>query len=52
MTLLLTVFGLIRLVVGSLLTWNMAVYGLDLRDFFGSDGFLADLRATFAKPLA
>jgi len=34
-----TALGLIRLVVGLLLFWNLFVYGLDLRDFFGSEGW-------------
>jgi predicted DCC family thiol-disulfide oxidoreductase YuxK len=34
-----TALGLIRLLVGATLFWNLLVYGLDLRDFFGSDGW-------------
>jgi predicted DCC family thiol-disulfide oxidoreductase YuxK len=34
-----TPLGLIRVAVGGLLFWNVLVYGLDLRDFFGSDGW-------------
>jgi predicted DCC family thiol-disulfide oxidoreductase YuxK len=43
-----TPLGLIRVLVGALLFWNMLVYGLDLRDFFGSDGW-ADLPALAYK---
>jgi hypothetical protein len=32
--------GLIRIAVGALLTWNVAVLGLDLRDYLGSDGWI------------
>ena len=51
-----TALGLIRLVVGLLAFWNLAVYGFDLRDFFGSDGW-ADPEAVklvqgFSKPFA
>ncbi len=31
--------GLIRLVVGGLLAWSLLVAGLDLRDWFGTDGW-------------
>ena len=34
-----TALGLIRLSVGLLLVWNMLVYGFDLRDFLGSNGW-------------
>jgi predicted DCC family thiol-disulfide oxidoreductase YuxK len=34
-----TPLGLIRVLVGLLLFWSLAVYGLDLRAFFGSDGW-------------
>lgn len=34
-----TSLGLIRVGVGALLFWSMLVYGLDLRDFFGSQGW-------------
>ena len=34
-----TALGLIRAIVGLLLLWSMAIYGLDLRAFFGSDGW-------------
>lgn len=34
-----TPLGLIRVAVGLLLFWSLAVYGLDLRAFFGSDGW-------------
>jgi len=39
-----TPLGLIRIAVGLLALWSLAVYGLDLRDFFGSDGW-ADAEA-------
>jgi predicted DCC family thiol-disulfide oxidoreductase YuxK len=34
-----TSLGVIRLGVGALVFWSMFVYGLDLRDFFGSQGW-------------
>ena len=34
-----TALGLIRIVVGLLLFWSMLVYGFDLRDFLGSEGW-------------
>jgi predicted DCC family thiol-disulfide oxidoreductase YuxK len=34
-----TALGLIRVVVGLLLFWNLAVYGLDLQGFLGSTGW-------------
>ena len=34
-----TPLGLIRVAVGLLLIWSLGVYGLDLRDFLGSDGW-------------
>jgi predicted DCC family thiol-disulfide oxidoreductase YuxK len=34
-----TALGLIRVVVGLLLLWNLAVYGLDLHAFLGSQGW-------------
>lgn len=34
-----TALGLIRLVVGLLLLWSLAVYGLDLHAYFGSHGW-------------
>jgi predicted DCC family thiol-disulfide oxidoreductase YuxK len=34
-----TPLGLIRVVVGILLLWSMGTYGLDLHDFFGSNGW-------------
>jgi predicted DCC family thiol-disulfide oxidoreductase YuxK len=34
-----TALGLIRVVIGLLAFWNMLVYGLDLHDFFGSQGW-------------
>ena len=36
-----TALGLLRVVTGLLLFWNMLVFGLDLRDFFGSDGWVS-----------
>lgn len=35
-----TPLGLIRAVVGVLLFWDLAVLGLDLKDFLGSDGWI------------
>jgi predicted DCC family thiol-disulfide oxidoreductase YuxK len=51
-----TPLGLVRVVVGLLAVWNLAVFGLDLRDFFGADGW-ADPSAVrfvqgFSKPYA
>jgi predicted DCC family thiol-disulfide oxidoreductase YuxK len=48
-----TALGLIRLGTGLLAFWSLFVYGLDLRDYFGSDGW-ADPRAVQASqgPLA
>lgn len=34
-----TPLGLIRIGVGLLAFWSLAVYGLDLRDYFGADGW-------------
>jgi hypothetical protein len=34
-----TPLGVLRVVVGALLFWNLLVYGLDLGDFFGSEGW-------------
>jgi predicted DCC family thiol-disulfide oxidoreductase YuxK len=34
-----TPLGVLRVVVGALLFWNLFVYGLDLRDFLGSEGW-------------
>ena len=34
-----TSLGLIRVGLGALLFWSMLVYGMDLRDFFGSHGW-------------
>jgi predicted DCC family thiol-disulfide oxidoreductase YuxK len=34
-----TALGLIRVAVGLLLLWDLGVYGLDLRDWLGSDGW-------------
>jgi hypothetical protein len=34
-----TPLGLIRVMVGLLLLWSLGVYGIDLRAFFGSDGW-------------
>jgi predicted DCC family thiol-disulfide oxidoreductase YuxK len=34
-----TALGLIRVIVGLLLFWNLAVYGLDLHAFLGSEGW-------------
>jgi predicted DCC family thiol-disulfide oxidoreductase YuxK len=34
-----TPLGVLRVVVGLLLLWSLGVYGLDLRAFFGSDGW-------------
>jgi predicted DCC family thiol-disulfide oxidoreductase YuxK len=34
-----TPLGLIRVAVGALAFWSLLVYGLDLRDYFGSDGW-------------
>src|SRR5271157_4557951 len=34
-----TALGLIRVVVGLLALWSLIVLGLDLRDYFGSDGW-------------
>src|SRR5205807_9535288 len=34
-----TALGLIRLATGLLAFWSLLVYGLDLRDYFGSDGW-------------
>lgn len=34
-----TPLGLIRVIVGLLLLWSLGVYGLDLRAYFGSDGW-------------
>jgi predicted DCC family thiol-disulfide oxidoreductase YuxK len=43
-----TALGVMRLALGLLLLWNMAVFGLDLKPFFGSDGWsdLSVLRET------
>ena len=35
-----TPLGLVRVVVGALLFWDVAVLGLDLRDYLGSDGWI------------
>jgi Vitamin K-dependent gamma-carboxylase len=35
-----TALGLIRVVVGMLLFWDVAVLGLDLREYLGSDGWI------------
>jgi hypothetical protein len=35
-----TALGMIRLAVGGLLFWNLAVLGLDLREYLGSDGWI------------
>ncbi len=35
-----TPLGLVRVVVGALLFWNVAVLGLDLHDYLGSDGWI------------
>ena len=35
-----TPLGLIRVVVGALLFWDVAILGLDLRDFLGSEGWI------------
>jgi hypothetical protein len=35
-----TPLGLVRLAVGALLFWDLAVLGLDLRDYLGSDGWI------------
>jgi predicted DCC family thiol-disulfide oxidoreductase YuxK len=35
-----TPLGLIRVLVGALLTWSLFVYGLDLRAFFGRTGWM------------
>ena len=51
-----TALGLIRVVVGLLAFWNLAVYGLDLLDFFGSGGWAnpeaVALVQGFSKPYA
>jgi len=35
-----TALGVVRVAVGALLFWNIAVLGLDLRDYLGSDGWI------------
>ena len=35
-----TPLGLVRVVVGALLFWNVAVLGLDLHDYLGSEGWI------------
>src|SRR6185312_2596064 len=35
-----TPLGLIRILVGALLTWSLFVYGLDLRAYFGQSGWM------------
>jgi hypothetical protein len=35
-----TALGLIRVVVGALLLWDLGVLGLDLRDYLGEDGWI------------
>jgi hypothetical protein len=35
-----TALGLVRLAVGGLLFWDLAVLGLDLREYMGSDGWI------------
>ena len=35
-----TTLGLIRILLGSLFFWDIAVLGLDLRDYLGSDGWI------------
>ena len=35
-----TTLGLLRIIFGALLFWDMAVLGLDLRDYLGSDGWI------------
>jgi len=43
-----TPLGLIRVVVGGLLTWSLFVYGLDLLDFLGTTGWAnAEIVETF-----
>jgi Vitamin K-dependent gamma-carboxylase len=35
-----TPLGLLRVAVGALLLWNVAILGLDLKDYLGSDGWI------------
>jgi hypothetical protein len=35
-----TTLGLLRIIFGALLFWDMAVLGIDLRDYLGSDGWI------------
>jgi len=46
-----TALGVIRVIVGLLILWNLAVYGLALRAYFGSDGWddLAIVRIVHAE---
>lgn len=44
-----TPLGVIRVAVGALALWNLAVYGLDLRDFFGSDGWADPAAVRFVE---
>ena len=46
-----TPLGLMRVAVGLLLFWSLAVFGLDLHAFFGSDGWAdpAVVRALMAE---
>lgn len=44
-----TPLGLIRLAVGLLAFWSLFVYGLDLRDHFGADGWLGTEPSRFVQ---
>lgn len=47
-----TSLGLIRVVVGLLLLWSTATFGLDLRDYFGSDGWADPAAVRFVQERA
>lgn len=46
-----TPLGLIRVIVGLLLVWNLGVYGLDLRAYFGSDGWADPAAVRFVQSM-
>ncbi len=48
-----TTLGCLRIAVGMLAFWSMLVFGLDLRDYFGSNGWAdPDLIRNIQRPLA
>jgi predicted DCC family thiol-disulfide oxidoreductase YuxK len=46
-----TALGLIRVIVGLLLLWNLGVYGLDLHAYFGSDGWADPQAVRFVQAM-